>query len=615
MTLQHIQESARADISREKKRKKNRGGKALPRISEDTVNEIKFRNSIEDVISSYVTLKRAGANMVGLCPFHSEKSPSFTVFPNDGSFYCFGCGAGGDVISFVRRAENLDYPSALEFLARRAGITIVQTEQDGEQMARRRRTLEMNREAARFFHECLFDPALGQEGLAYLREKRKLSPGLIRHFGLGFAPNDFGRLTDRLHRLGYKDYEMTEAFLCGISKKSGRPFDLFRNRVIFPIIDPSGDVVAFGGRVMDDSKPKYLNSSDTPAFRKSRTLFALNFARKSCGEQMILCEGYMDVIALHGAGFDNAVATLGTAITAEHARLMKRYTKSVVISYDADEAGQRAADKAFRQLADVGLEARVLRMNGAKDPDEYIRSFGTDGFSRLLKNTKSEFDFRMEAILQKYNVQEPDGKIKALDALVNVIAGIGSAARREVYAIQVAERLGVGSDVIRHDVEQSIRNRDRRKKQEESDRIIAAAQGVGDRVNTDFVKNPHAAAAEEKILGILLLHPEYLTKALREKTALPPEDFFTEFGRKVYERMLSFEGESYDISRLGESLTVEEVDRLTLLKMNREALTDNSEELLKSLTEALRQAVHKESLSLEELIRQKREAAKKKQQN
>lgn len=584
----------------------------MARISEETIREIKLRNDIEDVINAYLPLKRSGSNYVGLCPFHSEKTPSFTVFPSDGSFYCFGCGAGGDVISFIRRAENLDYPGAVEFLARRAGITLVLDDRDAAQQKKRRRTLEMNREAAAFFHACLNDPALGAAGMAYLRDKRKLSMALIRHFGLGFAPDAFGRLTDFLRKKGYQDYEMSDAFLCGVSPKTGRNYDYFRNRVIFPIIDVAGDVVAFGGRVMDDSVPKYLNTSDTPAFKKSRTLFALNFAKKCCAEQMILCEGYMDVIALHGAGFENAVATLGTAITPEHARLMKRYTKSVIISYDADEAGQRAADKAFRQLGAVGLEARVLRMNGAKDPDEYIRSFGADAFRRLLEGAKSEFDFRLEGILRKNDIATTDGKVKALEALETVIADTSSAARREIYIGIVSEKLSIGADMIRRDVEKKIRGADLANKRAESDRIILASQGVGDRVNVDFIKNPQAAASEEKILGILLLHPEYLTKALRDKTAPPPEIFFTAFGRKIYERMLSFEGENFDISRLGESLTVEEVDRLTELKMRREALTDNTEALLYSLLEALRDATRKNELSTEELIRQKREAAQKK---
>lgn len=575
-------------------------------ISEDVIREIRFRNNIEDVVSSYVTLKRAGSNLLGLCPFHSEKTPSFTVFPNNENFYCFGCGAGGDVISFVRRIENLDYPSAIELLAKRAGITIVQDDREKERMQRRKRVLDMNMEAARFFRSCLFDPKLGAEGMRYLSEKRKLDPALIRHFGLGFAPNDFGLLTRHLTKLGYKDYEMSDAFLAGISKKNGKSYDYFRNRVIFPILDISGDVVAFGGRVMDDSLPKYLNTSDTPAFKKSRNLFAMNFARKHCEEQLILCEGYMDVIALHGAGFQNAVATLGTAITPEHARLMKRYTKSVVISYDSDDAGQRAADKAFKLLSEVGLETRVLKLDGAKDPDEYIKSFGKDRFALILKDTKSEFDFRFENILKKYDTRLVDEKLKAIEEIEGVIAQVPSAAGREVYIGVVAEKMGISAEMIRRDVEKRTRRAQKATERRETERLIAASQGIGDRVNTDFVKNPQAASCEEKILGILLLHPEYLYEMKKKDRAPIASDFFTEFGKKVYTLMYEIDREYFDISALGSALSVEEIDRLQKLQMSRTKLANNKIELLYELLDTLKNAKEKSELSLEEIIRRKR---------
>ena len=582
----------------------------MPRFSEETIREVRFRNNIEDVISQYVQLKRAGSNSVGLCPFHSEKSPSFTVFSKSDSFYCFGCGAGGDVISFIRRAEALDYPDAIEFLAKRAGITIVHDEADRERAKRRERILQMNKEAARFFRDCLFDENLGREGLEYLTKKRGLSLTTIRHFGLGFAPNDFGMLTDHLKKLGYADYEMSEAFLAGISQKTNRPYDYFRNRVMFPIISTSGDIIAFGGRVMDDSKPKYLNTSDTPVFKKSRNLFALNFAKKSCDEQLVLCEGYMDVIALHAAGFTNAVATLGTAITSEHARLMTRYTKSVVISYDSDAAGQAAANKAFMQLGAVGLEARVLQMNGAKDPDEYIKTFGRERFADLLKATKSEFDFKFDAILSKYDVNSTDGKVKALDEIVNVLLHVSSEVQLDVYVGIVSERLSVTRDSIKQELTRKKRNRERADLRREEDRLIAESQGYGDRVNPDYAKNLKAGAAEQRILGILLLHPEYMREMKNRGYSLTEDDFFTEFGKKIYRAMLSFEGE-FDISSLGESLAVEEIDRLQSLRMAREELADNKIETMFGFVDALREATAKKELSLEDLIASKRKKNKK----
>lgn len=582
----------------------------MPRFSEETIREVRFRNNIEDVISQYVQLKRAGSNLVGLCPFHSEKSPSFTVFSKSDSFYCFGCGAGGDVISFIRRAEALDYPEAIEFLAKRAGVTIVQDESDKERSKRRERILAMNKEAARFFRDCLFDETLGRAGLDYLTKDRGLSLATIRHFGLGFAPDQYYLLTNHLKKLGYADYEMSEAFLSGISQKTGKPYDYFRNRVIFPIISTSGDVIAFGGRVMDDSKPKYLNTSDTPVFKKSRNLFALNFAKKTCEEQMVLCEGYMDVIALHAAGFTNAVATLGTAITSEHARLMTRYTKSVVISYDSDAAGQTAANKAFMQLGAVGLEARVLQMNGAKDPDEYIKKFGKDRFSSLLKETKSEFEFKFDAILARYDVQTTDGRVKALAEIVEVLLHVVSEVQCDVYIGIVADRLSVTRDSIKQEILRKRKSRERTQKRQETERMIAESQGYGDRVNPDFVKNPKAASAEEKIIGILLLHPEYLRELEVRRFSFTEDEFFTEFGKKIYRLMRSHEGE-FDISSLGEALSVEEVDRLQSLRMSREALADNKIETLLEFIDILRASTGKNELSLEDLIAQKRQKHKK----
>ena len=422
-------------------------------IPREIIEEIRYRNDIEDVISSYVTLKRAGSNLVGCCPFHNEKTPSFTVFTSNKNFYCFGCGAGGDVITFIMKAENLDYPSALEFLAQRAGIEIPKNGGFEEKGIPRKRIYEMNLAAAKFFRQCLFDPNIGREALSYLAENRRLSGAVIKHFGLGYSPADFGILTAHMKKLGFTDEELTVGFLCGKSQKNGRLYDYFRNRVMFPIIDVSGNIVAFGGRVMDDSKPKYLNTSDTPGFKKSRNLFALNYAKKNCAEQMILCEGYMDVIALHAAGFENAVATLGTAITQEHARIISKYTKSVLISYDMDSAGRAAADKAMRLLADVGVDVKVLKMTGAKDPDEYIKLYGADRFRQVISRSQSGFEYKMDTVLSKYDLSQAEDKIKASAELCNIIASVYSSVEREVYISAAAEKIGLSPDVMKNDVE------------------------------------------------------------------------------------------------------------------------------------------------------------------
>ncbi|MBE6619180.1 MAG: DNA primase [Ruminococcaceae bacterium] len=583
-------------------------------IEQAVIEEIKFRNNIEDVISQYVTLKRAGSNMVGLCPFHSEKSPSFTVFNGEGNFYCFGCGAGGDVITFVRKAENLDYRGALEFLAKRVGITISESSQDKKESMRRERTLEMNKIAARFFHEKLMSDE-GREGYEYLTKKRGLSNSHIRHFGLGFAPNSFGALTELLRSKGYKDHEMASAFLCGVSQKTGRPYDYFRNRVIFPILSTSGDVIAFGGRVMDDSKPKYLNSSDTPAFKKSRNLFAMNFAKNYCSEQIILCEGYMDVIALHCAGFMNSVATLGTAITPEHARMLKRYTKKVIISYDSDEAGQNAADKAFKLLGEVGVETKILRMSGAKDPDEYIKKFGSESFRKIVEDSETEFDYKFGKIMRKYNFSVTADKVKALDECEKLIAQTSSAAEREIYLYQVAPKFGIAPDAMKRDVERIISQRRKNAAKDETRKIMTSSEGYGDRVNPDFVKNPKAATAENAIIGLLLMHPEYVRELENKGDPITADEMFTSLGKKIVGAILEIVDKDVTDSSalqgaLGEYLELEEVERAAKLRVSRRALTNNTISVVYECRKTLGESKDRAELGIDDIIQKKREQAK-----
>ncbi|MGM9680640.1 MAG: DNA primase [Eubacteriales bacterium] len=581
-------------------------------VDQSIVEEIKLRNPIDEVVSAYVSLKRAGSNYVGLCPFHSEKSPSFTVFQNDGSFYCFGCGAGGDVITFIRRAENLDYPSALVFLAKRAGITITSSRDEKNESERRNRTLAMNREAAKYFNHILLDTPEGKPGLDYLLS-RGLTLPVIRHFGLGFAPDDFGAVPKLLSSMGYTDAEMSSAYLARISEKTKRPYGLFRNRVMFPIIATTGDVVAFGGRVMDDSKPKYLNSSDTPAFKKSKNLFALNFAKNNCAEQLILCEGYMDVIALHAAGFTNAVATLGTAITPEQARIFKRYTKSVLICYDADEAGQNAASKAFRLLGEVGLECKILKVKNAKDPDEYLKKYGPAAFKKLMEGSRTEFDFRYDRILSDNDITDAQGKIRALDACVRLIASEKSAARREIYIARVSKELEIPADAIRRDVEKQVLSENRTEKREETTRLMRQSAGIGDRVNPDRMKNLRAASAEDAIFGILMIHPEYIGE-LRNQGLLPKEeDFVSSFGKKVYGLMLACsESGAFDESVLNADLTEDEIGRLNRLRIGRRDLSDNSVKILLECYQTLQDAARDKNMNAVDIINKKRQ---KKQEN
>ena len=560
-------------------------------IAREIIDEIVYRNEIDQVIGNYVTLKRAGSNYNGLCPFHNEKTPSFTVFPATRSFYCFGCGAGGDVISFIMREENLDYVGALEHLAARAGITIPTEDTVREEgVIPRKRIWEMNLAAARFFRECLSDEKYGKEALAYLTEHRRLGMATIRRFGLGYAPNDWNRLTYYLKNLGFSEEEIIAGFLGKRSEKSGRVFDLFRNRVIFPIIDTAGNVVAFGGRVMDDSKPKYLNSSDTPAFNKSRHLFALNFARKHAEERMILCEGYMDVIALHAVGFENAVATLGTAITSDQARIFAKYTKQVIICYDSDNAGQTAANKAMRLLGEVGVDVRVLTLEGAKDPDEYIKKYGADAFRRVLDGSMTGFDFRLKNILSEYNLSIPDETIKASSAVCGMIADSHSEVERDVCIRKAAEIMGVSPEAMKADVERIRWKRQKEKKRKESQEAQLSVKNIGDRINTDAAKHIRANHAEETLLGLMLIFEEFRREAVSEQSPIRAEQFVTGFGRRVFEAICQLEQSELGFSKamLGQYFNADELGRIEKIELERRSLARNDRAVFLAAAEAIR---------------------------
>lgn len=560
-------------------------------IPKNIIDEIVQRSDITDIIGQYVKLQRAGSNTKGLCPFHSEKTPSFTVFPATSSFYCFGCGAGGDVITFIMKAENLDYPAAVEFLAGRAGISIpAVNDKTGQEEMPRRKVYEINLEAAKFFRSCLYDPAVGAEGMKYLAETRKLSQATIKHFGLGFAPKSYTMLKNHMHSLGYTEKELHECYLLGYKKEKNYYYDQFYNRVMFPIIDTAGNIIAFGGRVMDDSKPKYLNSSDTPGFKKSRNLFALNYAKASCSESMILCEGYMDVIALHAAGFENAVATLGTAITSEQARIMARYTKKVIISYDSDEAGQTAADKAMRLLGEVGLDVRVLKLSGAKDPDEYIKKFGRDLFKKELEGSKSGFEHKFNNINAKYDTGTTEGKIKAAAEICNVIAYVGQSVERDVYISYAAGKLGLSADSMKNDIDKLRMKRIKDFKQKEGRDAVSAAKLFGDRINPDAAKNVAAAGAEDVILGLLLIYDEYRESVLSGETDITEDDFFTAFGKKLFTVIMELQGSAggYSQSMLGQYFTADEMGRIQQLVFRRSGLDNNSAEILRGAAAALK---------------------------
>lgn len=568
------------------------------RFTRELVEDIRQRNEIVEFISTYVNLKREGANFGGLCPYHNEKTPSFKVFPSTQSFHCFGCGAGGDVITFAMRSENLDYPSAIEFLAKRAGITIKTDEEKERSGVSRSRVFEMNLEAAKYYRACLFDKEKGGVGMDYFVNKRKLPMAIIKRFGLGFAPNSYDGLSRHLKSLGYTDEELQVAFLGRKMVKDDRVWtnDMFRNRVMFPVIGTTGEVIAFGGRVLDDSKPKYINTSDTPAFRKSKNLFALNYAKNHCAERLILCEGYMDVIALHAAGFENAVATLGTALTQEQARLMAKYTKQVLICYDSDGAGQNATRKAVQMLSEVGLDVKILRMEGAKDPDEYIKKFGKDSFRRVLDSARTGFEFKLESTLSKYNVELADEKVKASGEMCEYISEIHSGVEREVYISAVAKRLGISEEGLKNDVDLKRKRKLREYAAKTSQSARLDAMGVGDRINMDAAKNVKARAAEEAVIGLLLLFEEYREHVKKERVRLQKEDFFSSFHAGVFEKIMELtEADEYDYSLLGQFFSPDEMGRLEGLMQKRRALTENGYDMFVQCIETLKR---EKSLSL-----------------
>lgn len=501
------------------------------------LQELKLRSDITEIASSYVNLKRHGRNMVGLCPFHGEKTPSFNIYTENGSFYCFGCGAGGDVITFIMKIENLDYVEAVKFLAQRAGMEMPENTYDDSLSKLRMRIYEANREAARFFHATLLSQR-GQSGLNYLRG-RALSDRTIRHFGLGFADDDWNSLCNHLKNKGFSEYEIYSANLAFRRKNGNGIYDRFVNRVMFPIIDLRGNVIAFGGRIMTDEKPKYLNTSDTPVFKKSENLFSLNNAKSSGTRTLILCEGYMDVIALNQAGFTNAVATLGTALTNEQAVLMKRYADEVIICYDADGAGQKATARAIDILRNAGLPIKILTVPSGKDPDEFIRSKGENGpaaFKLLIEKCGNDIEYRLMKLKENYNLNTTDGKVAFLNEAVKIVATIESPIERDVFASKLCTELEIDKNAFLEQISK-VKRRDRRENiKKETRQIQAELNGQSDKINREHYKKPRSSSAEEALLVYLINNPDYANSISERVT---PDKFSNSLIKRYYEYVLS----------------------------------------------------------------------------
>lgn len=531
------------------------------RLSDAFLEQLRANTDIESVISPYVNLRRRGKNLVGLCPFHNEKTPSFTVYPENGSFYCFGCGVGGDVITFVRRMENLDYMEAVKQLADRAGMALPEDGYDDTLAKKRTAVLAANRAVAKFFHSQLFTEQ-GRQALDYFLD-RGLAPETIRHFGLGFAPNDWRALKRHLNEQGFDDVLLESANLLRRSDKNGKVsyYDNFRNRVMFPIIDPRGNVIAFGGRVLDDSKPKYINTSDTLVYKKSNGVFALNFAKNGNDGKLIIAEGYMDVIALHQAGFTNAVACLGTALTKEQANLLSRYADTIILSYDADEAGQKATARALGIFGTTGMEIKVLHLEGGKDPDEIIKNYGAQRFQAIIDGAANDTEYRLLKARQGIDLATDDGKVKYLSVAAEILAEIGSPVEVDVYASRLAHELGVDKLAIQSQVKykrEGLKKRRAVKREQEQTRLLINGQNTK---NPERAQHLRAAKAEETLIASLMRNPDFYNKL---KDGLSADYFVTALNRRIFSIVLSRleEGGNTEPYFLSSEFTPDEMDEV-----------------------------------------------------
>ena len=572
-------------------------------IPQDYIQEVVRRNDIEDVVQSYVQLRRRGRTCTGLCPFHTEKTPSFVVYPETQSFYCFGCGAGGDVITFIKKISNLEYVEAVKLLASRVGMPMPNEEDKAGEM--RRKVLAINRDAARYFYDQLNKPtpeaALARE---YWRKRRGLSDNTIRRFGLGYAPDSYSDLLHYLKGRGYNEEELLESGLVRRNEK-GNLYNLFRHRMITPIIDLRGNVIAFGGRVLDDSKPKYINSPETVVYKKSRTLFALNIAKRSTSRRYILCEGYMDVISMHQAGFDTAVCACGTALTPEQVKLIGEYADEVILSYDSDEAGQKAAARSLELFAPSPARVSVLNIPGAKDPDEFIKKFGRDRFEMLLNGTANATEFKLAKIRAKYDIATDKGRLDYIKEALALLAGHISPTEREVYAGRLAEETGISRGAIQTQLQGAVRRAEqtaRRRRQQQ-----LAGEGVAASIKVPYdlggSKALGLANAEQQLVAAMLKDPAVIRKV---RAKITPGEFLLPEMQQVCSAIfaLDSQGAAVSLSALGAVLSEQDLAQLAqLLARNADLnLTDQDIEMfLARIRKSLPKSSKAGSMSADEL--------------
>ncbi len=532
-------------------------------IPHEYIEEVVRRNEISEVVGNYVQLKRKGRQHSGLCPFHNEKTPSFYLYPDTQSFYCFGCGEGGDVITFIKKINNIDYLEAVKMLAERAGMPA--PSEDDKVGKMRSRVLAINKDAARYFHACLNSSTNEAKAARLYWRRRGLDDATIVRFGLGYAPDDFRMTYQHLKGLGYTDQELLESGLVKRSEK-GNVYNLFRGRIMTPIFDLRGNVIAFGGRVMDDSKPKYINSPETLVYKKSKTMYAMQVAKKSVDKRYVLCEGYMDVISMHQAGVDTAVCACGTALTQEQVKLLNDYAEEVILCYDSDEAGQKATVRSLDLFKNTNLRVKVLQIPGAKDPDEYIKKYGAARFKALLDGTGSEFEFKLGRVRQKYDISNDEEKLEYLKEAINLIAERTSPTEREVYGGRLAEETGVSKTSIQSQLETATKRRRSRLQSDVKKQLLH--EGISGQINLPYQaggkKSLAVASAEQMLVVAMVREPRFVPLALPE---LDIDAIVLPEVKEIFTVIAQYHQQNIPISIASLGTSLDEKSRVELSKM------------------------------------------------
>ena len=566
----------------------------MPSLPDSFLQELKLKTDIVDLVSSYVTLKKRGNTYVGLCPFHNEKTPSFTVYENTQSFYCFGCGAAGDCVGFTRKIDNLDYIDAVKSLAQRAGMQMPEDGYDDSLSKKRRTILEINRETARFYHSYMMSEE-GKVGLQYFLD-RGLSLKTIKHFGLGYAPNSWDSLIKHLKSLGYNPSDMLAAGV--VSKGEKRYYDYYRNRVMTPIIDVRGNIIAFGGRVLDDSKPKYINTPDTLVYKKTNEVFGLNFAKNSGKDSIILCEGYMDVIAMHQAGFDNAVAGCGTALTNEQVRLITRYAKNISLVYDNDEAGQKALSKAITMFNQVDASINIPTLSGGKDPDEIIKTQGRARFEAMLEGASNKIEFALTQLRKKYNLVTTQGKSQFAAEAVKILYG-ASPVEQDLYLSRIAEELGIDKRSMQAQLDEYVRRESRKQNRQRYSKILDENMRSVRRESFDNSTSTASLKAQERLISLLMAYSEfvYLCDGFDDKKL--SDGFYRKAYNAVINRIRN--NMSLDLIVFNEEFSSDEMSRFSRIVDQSPKSSDAKKELSDCLTTISREYDKQNSKSASEM--------------